>query len=240
MNKINHLKEIVGPALAVDAVVFTRAPVRLGRTVRGSAIKDNELSVLLIKAKDPDAGGNWVLPGGFVRLEETLDAAVARVLKEKAGININYLEQLYTFSALDRDTRGRVVTTAYFALVDFKKFKLETTPRYSHIEWFPVSSLPTIGYDHGQIIRKAITRIRNKLAYSNVACHLLPEAFTLTQLQGVYETTLGRKLDKRNFRRKILGLGVIREIGERERFAAHRPAKLYKFVSKRYEEVELI
>lgn len=226
IKKVKQLKQIVGPALAVDVVVFT--------------IKESELSLLLLKAKDPNAEGGWVLPGGFVKLEEALDEAARGLLDAKTNININYLEQLYTFGEIRRDTRGRVVTTAYFALVDYKKFRLKTTPAYSDIGWFPVTKLPKIGYDHEKVIKKATTRIRNKLAYSNVVCHLLPKAFTLTCLQEVYGATLGRKLDKRNFRRKILSSGIIKELGRKERFAAHRPARLYKFISRRYKEMELI
>lgn len=226
MQKVKHLKNIIGPVLTVDVVTFT--------------VKDNRLCVLLLKSKDPDAGRNWVLPGGFVKLEETLDQAAQRVLQEKCNININYLEQLFTFGEIGRDTRGRVVTTTYFALVDYIKFNLKTTAAYSKIEWFPVMKLPVIGYDHEKIIKKAMTRIRNKIGYSNVVCHLLPREFSLSELQEIYEAALNRKLDKRNFRRKILNIGIIKEVGKKKKFVANRPANLYKFVSKKYREVELL
>lgn len=224
---VKQIKEIIGPALAVDVVAFT--------------IKEGVFQVLLLKSRDPSAQGKYVLPGAFVALTETPDATAHRALKEKANIDINYLEQLYTFGEIDRDDRGRVVATAYFALVDYQNFNLQTNPkRYSEIDWFPITALPKTAYDHDQMIRSATVRIRNKLQYSNVACHLLPETFSLTQLQVTYEAVLGRALDKRNFRRKVLSLGVIIPISEKEKFASHRPAVLYRFVSKKYQEIEIV
>lgn len=224
--KAKEFTEIHGPALTVDVVAFT--------------VKDGVLQVLLLKSKDSYAFAKWVLPGVFVGLAETLDEAARRALKEKANIDINYLEQLYTFGTVDRDTRGRVVSTGYYALVDFRRFNLKAPSRYFEIAWYPVTKLPATGYDHGMIIKTAVGRIRGKLQYSNVACHLLPGVFTLTQLQRVYEGVLGRKLDKRNFRRKFQSLGVIAGVGGKETATAHRPAKLYQFVSKKYQEIELV
>lgn len=224
--EVKEFTEIHGPALAVDVVAFT--------------VKDGVFQVLLLKSKEAPAIDRWVLPGVFVGLPETLDTAARRALKSKANIDINYLEQLYTFGKIDRDDRGRVVTTSYFALVDYKKFNLATTGRYSAIKWFPVAKLPPTGYDHGRIIKTAALRIRNKLQYSNVAGHLLSASFTLTQLQKVYEAVLSRSLDKRNFRRKVLSLGVIIEVGGKEKAAAHRPARLYRFRTKKYREIELV
>lgn len=225
--EIGQMKEIIGPALAIDVVAFT--------------VKDDSFQALLLKSKDHYAQGKYVLPGAFVGLTETLDATAHRALKEKANVDINYLEQLYTFGKVERDDRGRVVSTGYFALVDYKKFDLKTiTERYSEIGWFPVTALPATAYDHSQMIKSATIRIRNKLQYSNVACHLLPENFTLTQLQQVYEAVLGRPLDKRNFRRKVLSLGVINPVEEKEKSAAHRPAALYHFISKKYQEIEIV
>ncbi len=223
---VKQFTEIRGPALAVDVVAFT--------------VKDEIFQVLLLKAKDAPASGKWVLPGVFVGLAETLATAARRALLTKANIDINYLEQLYTFGEVARDDRGRVVTSGYFALVDYKKFDLRTPAHYAEIGWFPVAKLPVTDYDHGQIIKTAVTRIRNKLQYSNVAGHLLPETFSLTQLQKVYEAVLDRSLDKRNFRRKVLSLGVIKEAEGIEQAAAHRPARLYRFVTKKYQEIELV
>ncbi|MEK7610822.1 MAG: NUDIX domain-containing protein [Patescibacteria group bacterium] len=218
--------EIRGPALAVDVVAFT--------------VKDGVFQVLLLKAKTAPATNKWVLPGVFVGLTETLDTAAKRALQTKANIDINYLEQLYTFGEVGRDDRGRVVTSGHYALVDYKKFDLRTPASYAEIGWFPVDKLPVTGYDHKEIIKAAVTRIRNKLQYSNVAVHLLPPVFTLTQLQRVYEAVLARPLDKRNFRRKVLSLGVIRVANGIEEAAAHRPARLFRFVTKKYQEIELV
>lgn len=225
-NKIKQLKEIVGPAIAVDVAAFT--------------VEDGVLKVLLLKPKDKEAEKRWVLPGAFVGLSETLDEAAGRALDTKANININYLEQLYTFGKVTRDTRGRVVSCAFVALVDAKKFQLKTSENYVDIMWIPVRALPPTGYDHTEIIALAIKRIRNKIQYSNIACHLLPTLFTLTNLQNVYEAILDRKIDKRNFRRKALTLGVIKPIEGRASIAANRPAQLFRFLSKSYEEVAFV
>lgn len=223
---IQQLKNIIGPAVAVDAVLLT--------------IKDEKLCVLLLKAKDPDAHFNWVLPGGMVSLEEDLKDSVERILREKTNVNLNYLEQLYTFGDPARDTRGRVISVSYFALVDFKDFDLQITSAYSGIQWFPVKELPEMGYDHPQIVNKALERVRNKLAYSNIAGHLLPKEFTLAQLQEVYEGVLDQELDKRNFLRKVLSLDLVGETGKMQGDVPHRPAKLYRFRDKRYKEIEVL
>lgn len=224
---IKELKRIIGPALTVDVVAFT--------------VKEDNLCILLLKLEHGRTKNKWVLPGCFVGLEEKLSETAKRALSQKANININYLEQLYTFGDnVERDTRGRVVSTGYFALVDYRKFNLKTTEGYSDINWFPIDNLPEIGYDHKEIIEKAIIRIRNKIQYSNIACHLLPRYFTLSSLQKVYEAVLGRSLDKRNFRKKVLSIGVIRETKEKEKLTTYRPPKLYKFVSKKHKEVELV
>lgn len=224
---VKELKRIVGPALTVDVVAFT--------------VKEDSLCILLLKLEQKKAKNKWVLPGCFVGLEERLGETAKRSLSQKANININYLEQLYTFGDnIERDTRGRVVSTGYFALVDYRKFNLKTTEKYSDINWFPINNLPEIGYDHKEIIEKAIIRIRNKIQYSNIACHLLPRYFSLSSLQKVYEAVLGRSLDKRNFRKKVLSIGVIRESKEKEKLTTYRPPRLYKFVTTKYKEVELV
>ena len=223
---VKPLTEIIGPVLAIDVAVFT--------------LKEGRLNVLLLKTRDQFAGGDYVLPGGFVALEETLDESAKRNLLRKANININYLEQLYTFGTVNRDTRGRVVSVAYFALVDYKHFNLKTTDRYSSVGWSNVDELPSLGYDHQAILTKAVERIRTKLQYSNLAAHLLPKSFSLTQLQKTYEDVIGEPLDKRNFRRKVLSIKIIEPVSTVASPSAHRPAQLYRFVSKKYQEVSLI
>jgi 8-oxo-dGTP diphosphatase len=206
---------IIGPALAVDTLIFT--------------IRDGKLMVLLIEIGSGPYKDKWALPGGLVQLNETLDTTAKRVLKQKAGLRGVYMEQLYTFSGLKRDTRGRIVSVAYFALVDSSDFKLKTMDYYSDIDWVDVNKLPKMAFDHKEIIQYGLERLRAKIEYSNIVYALLPELFTLTQMQNIYEIILGKEIDKRNFRKRILSLGILTETKKVISGAKHRPAKLYKF-----------
>jgi 8-oxo-dGTP diphosphatase len=169
--------------------------------------------------------------GGRVRLSEPLEDAARRELRGQTGLDDVYLEQLYTFGDPDRDPAARVVSVAYFALVPAAP-ALHRTVRYAAAAWFPVRALPPLTYDHDQVAAMALERLRAKLSYTNIAWSLLPRAFTLRDLQGVYETILGRSLDRRNFRRKVLSLGLLRRL-PRARRGPHRPAALYAFRSRR-------
>lgn len=200
------------PALTADTVLFT--------------LLDDELKVLLIQRRHPPFQGYWTLPGGFVALDESLDEAARRVLRDKAGVEELYLEQLYTFGETERDPRARIVTVAYSALVGAHK-----APRAQPtgaIAWHSAYDPPPLGFDHAAIVRYAVQRLRYKLEYSAVAFQLLPARFTLTELQIVYEKILREPLDKRNFRRKVLATGVVEETDE-QRLGDHRPARLYRF-----------
>ncbi|MGQ9721672.1 MAG: NUDIX hydrolase [Candidatus Jordarchaeum sp.] len=188
------------------------------------AIKNYDLMVLLIMRSTPPYEGVWALPSVFVEKYETLDKASIRVLKEKAGIFGNlYLEQLYTYGELKRDPRGRVITVAYFAFVDSEKIKFS-----ENAAWHSVYKLPELAFDHNKIIRYAHQRLKNKLEYTAIALDILPEFFTLTELQKVYETILGEKLDKRNFRKKIASMGIVKPTNKYKP-GVHRPARLYTF-----------
>ena len=202
------------PIVAVDAVIF-------------SVIK-NKLNVLLIKIKYGPFAGKWGVPGGKAGVNETLDQAARRELFEKTGIKNVYLEQLYSFDDLKRDPKTRIVSVAYFALVNSAAAKLKATGKYEDIIWFPVDKLKKLAYDHNKIIDYALTRLKYKLEYTNVVYSLLPEKFTLGELQKVYEAVLKRKLDKRNFRKKMFFLNLIKETGA-ETGVPHRPSKLYSF-----------
>jgi len=204
-------------AVAVDVVLLT--------------IEKGELSAFLVCLKEGPLRGKWAFPGGRVRLDEPLEDAARRELREQTGLADVYLEQLYTFGDPDRDPTSRVVSVAYFALVPTAP-ALRRTARYAAAAWFPVRALPALTYDHDRIAAMALERLRAKLSYTNIAWSLLPRAFTLGDLQAVYETILGRRLDRRNFRRKLLGLGLLRPLS-RERRGAHRPATLYAFRSRR-------
>lgn len=206
---------IIGPALAVDALIF--------------AINDGRLDVLLIKISQGPYKNKWALPGGLVQLDENLDQAAEKVLAKKAGLKGVYLEQLYSFSEPKRDVRGRIVSVAYFALVDSTKFQPKTTEYYSAIGWHNARRLPQLAFDHKKIIEFGIERLRGKIEYSNIAYALLPKEFTLSEMQAVYEIILGEKLDKRNFRKKMKSLNVIEPAQKTRAGLKSRPAELYRF-----------
>lgn len=205
------------PAVTVDAIVFT--------------VRHEQLQVALIKRGIEPFQGSWAIPGGFVRENEALEDAVKRELHEEVGASDVYLEQLYTFGALERDPRGRVITVAYFALVAAENLReLVAATDASEAQWFALADIPTLAFDHRAILDLAVTRLRAKLEYSTIAYALLPPAFSLAQLQKVYEIILDRPLDKRNFRKKILSLGLLEPTTQRSS-GAHRPATLYVFKS---------
>lgn len=200
--------------VAVDIVVFT--------------VHEQALKVLLIERAIAPFKGVNALPGGFVLSEETLERAAFRELLEETGTKNVYLEQLYTFGDPHRDPRGRVVTVAYYALVPTDKSPLLAGTDAATAGWYPVSALPPLAFDHARIIQYAADRLRNKLEYTNVGFQLLPAKFTLSELQALHESILGRSLDKRNFRRKILGLGLVKPSKEMQA-TGRKPAQLFTF-----------
>jgi 8-oxo-dGTP diphosphatase len=212
------------PALAVDCVVF--------------GLDEEDLKVLLIRRGIEPFAGRWALPGGFVHMDETLDEAARRELQEEAGIERVYLEQLYTFGAIDRDPRERVVSVAYYALALLSAHTVKADTDAREAAWFAVDDLPKLAFDHDVIVDRAIDRLRGKVRYKPIGFELLPRKFTLTQLQRVYEKILDQELDKRNFRKKVLATGLLIELDEVEQDVAHRAARLYTFDEKRYRKLE--
>ena len=208
------------PALTVDCVVF--------------GYDAEELKVLLIQRDLEPFAGKWALPGGFVHIDETLDDAARRELHEETGIADLYLEQLYTFGAVNRDPRERVVSVAYYALVELFHHRLAAATDARNAAWFAVDDTPPLAFDHEHILAMAHQRLRGKVRYQPIGFELLPEKFTLTQLQRLYETILGVTLDKRNFRKKILGMELLIELDEVEKDVAHRAARLYQFDEAKY------
>lgn len=203
------------PELTVDVVIFT--------------LRDEQLSVLLVKRARPPFQGYWALPGGFVEMDERLENAAARELEEETGVQDAYLEQLYTYGEPGRDPRGRVISVAYFALLPKNALAHEEAGSdAAQLGWFAVGSTPELAFDHDQILNYALRRLRYKLEYSAVGFQLLPDTFTLTELQHTYEIVLGEPLDKRNFRRRILQAGII-EPTQQVRSGEGRPAKLYRY-----------
>lgn len=217
---MSYTYEYPRAALTVDCVVF--------------GYDAEELKVLLIQRDLAPFAGRWALPGGFVHLDETLDDAARRELREETGVGDFFLEQLYTFGALDRDPRERVVSVAYYALVDLFRHRPVAATDARSAAWFALDDVPPLAFDHDAILALAHGRLRGKVRYQPIGFELLPAKFTLTQLQRLYETILGEALDKRNFRKKILGMELLCELDEVERDVAHRAARLYRFDEARY------
>jgi 8-oxo-dGTP diphosphatase len=212
--------------VAVDNCIFT--------------VLEDRLHLLLIQMTKAPYTEMWALPGGLIQDDESLDAAAVRILYEETGVAEVYLEQLYTFGRPDRDPAGRVVSIAYFALIHAAGIALRTQPKYADVRWWPWATLPPLAYDHDAVAVYARQRLEWKLAYTNVVWSLLPRRFALTELQKVYEAVLGRKLDKRNFRKKILALGLVEPVGETAMRGAHRPAMLYRFTSREPKLIDML
>jgi 8-oxo-dGTP diphosphatase len=212
------------PALTVDCVVF--------------AVEQQALKVLLIRRGQPPFRGRWALPGGFVRIDETLEHAARRELEEETGLADVFLEQLYTFGALDRDPRERVVSVAYYALVKLSEHALRAATDASDAAWFDVAHLPRLAFDLRAILGVGLTRLRNKVRYEPIGFELLPRKFTLSQLQQLYETLLERALDKRNFRKRVLAMELLVETDEVQSDVAHRAARLYRFDESKYRKLK--
>jgi 8-oxo-dGTP diphosphatase len=213
------------PAVTTDVVVFT--------------IRDQRLNVLLIRRANPPFQGQWALPGGFLDIDEDLDACAARELHEETGLAGVYLEQLYTFGATGRDPRERVISVTYYALVPQNAL---APPRAASdaaaVGWHDFEQLPALAFDHAEIAALAHRRLVSKLDYSSIALQFMPDTFTLSELQGVYEILLNQRLDKRNFRKRILSLGLIEETGGQRRNGKHRPAREYR--ARHPKRVEII
>lgn len=210
-------------ALTVDCVVF--------------GLDDEELKVLLIQRGQPPFEGKWALPGGFVHVDETLEEAARRELQEETGLHRVYLEQLYTFGGVDRDPRERVVSVAHYALVKLSDHRVQAATDARDAAWFGVHDTPGLAFDHEDILEMALSRLRSKLRYQPVGFELLPRKFTLTQLQHLYEIVLERKLDKRNFRKRVLAMDLLIETDEVQQDVAHRAARLYRFDERKYRRL---
>jgi 8-oxo-dGTP diphosphatase len=212
------------PSLTVDVAIFS--------------LRQNALHLLLIRRAAPPFKGKWAIPGGFVEPDESLEAAARRELEEETGLRDVYIEQLYTFGDPKRDPRGRVVTVAHFALVP-DGVTGHAGDDAAETAWFPIDALPDLAFDHADIIGYALQRLRYKLEYTSVGFELLPNEFTLTDLQTAYEIVLGETLDKRNFRRRILEAGILAETSKyREGEGQGRPARLYRYKKNAVTEVK--
>jgi 8-oxo-dGTP diphosphatase len=212
------------PSVTVDCVVF--------------GFDDGDLKVLLIRRDAEPFRGKWALPGGFVKMEESLEDAARRELQEETGVGDRlYIEQLYTFGAPGRDPRGRVISVAYYALVKLTDYHVAGATDAADAAWFAINDLPSLAFDHAEIFDVALRRLKGKVRYEPIGFELLPSKFTLSQLQHLYEVVLETPLDKRNFRKKILGTELLIELDEIEQDVAHRAARLYKFDDRKYRQL---
>lgn len=197
------------------------------------------LRVLLIQRKGEPFKEKWALPGGFIQMDETLEESALRELREEAGITSVYLEQLYTFGDPGRDPRGRVISVAYYALVKLSDYKPEAGSDARAAQWFALGEkLPPLAFDHQTILDTALARLKAKARYEPIGFELLPKEFTLTALQRLYEAILGHSLDKRNFRKRILGMGLLQELAKFETGVRHRQARLYAFDREAYQSLK--
>ncbi|MGB0870546.1 MAG: NUDIX hydrolase [Flavobacteriales bacterium] len=210
--------------MAVDAVVF--------------GYHDKKLHLLLIQSAFGTKHDQWALPGGFVKDTETLDQAVKRELVEETGVNANYLEQLYTFSDVDRDPRQRVVSVAYLGLINPKNYLLKADTDVKDTRWFPIDEIPKLAFDHQNILKKGKERLISKINYQPIGFELLKKEFPFSDLENLYQTILDKKIDRRNFRKKILSFGILEETDKIFQGKGGRPAKLFRFNEKKYQELE--
>lgn len=211
--------------VSVDAVVF-------------GYDTEEGISVLLIKRKYEPFQKSWALPGGLVLNEESLEEAVRRELKEEAGIDVSYLEQLYSFGKPDRDPRNRVISITYYGLVRPKDYHISAQTDAEDVGWFNINKLPKLAFDHKYIIDTAIKRLRGKMAYEPIGFELLDKKFPFSDLEKLYQTLLDHELDRRNFKKKIMAYGFLEELEESVQRGAGRPARLFQFNKKKYFELK--
>ena len=217
--------EIARPKVAVDTVLF--------------AIADGRLKCYLVQLIAGPAAGRWAFAGGLVRVGETLDEAARRELRASTGLSDLYLEQLFSFGDPSRDPTAHVVSVAYMALIDDTSAIRACSEKYAEGRWFEVAALPALAYDHEEMARYALKRLRARFEYTNIACHLLKQNFTFAELEELYSIVLERPLDRRNFRRRIMAMGLLQRLPDQRR-GAHRPAALYAFKQRSVQMIEML
>ena len=217
-----HTRHLV----AVDCIIF------------GYDILEKEIKLLLIKRSFDPAKGRWSLAGGFVEEHESLDEAASRILRKLTGLEIIYLKQSYSYGEVDRDPGARVISIAYFALITIRDINKELTEQ-NGANWRSIARLPDLIFDHSAMVKRALTDLQNQIKVKPVGFELLPEKFTLVQLQDLYEAIYQRKVDKRNFRKKILSMGILEKLDEKEKETSKKGAYYYKFNKDRYERLKL-
>jgi len=210
----------------VDCVIYT--------------FHEAQLKILLTERNEYPYKGWWALPGFFVEKDEEMEDAVKRISYENTGLKDIYLEQLAAFAGVKRHPEGRILTVAYVALVRYENVKNKVKPVTSYMKqakWYPINHLPDLAFDHREIIELSVEKLKKRLSYSLAPFELLPEKFTLTQLQQVYEALLGETLDKRNFRKKMNNLGYLKELDEFQTGVSYRAARLYKLDRRKFQKL---
>ncbi len=215
-----HYKKHDKNYVAIDSIIF--------------GFDDGKLKLLLIKRNFPPCKGQWSLMGGFVGEKESLDKAAYRILEELTGLKEVYLEQLYTYGDIHRDTEARVISVAYYALIKIDDYDSDLGEKHG-ARWFAIDELPPLIFDHKIMVQKAMRRLKRKTIIQPVGFELLPEKFTLPQLQKLYEAIHQKEMDKRNFRKRILSIGVINKLNEKDKNSSKRGAFLYEFDKEKYD-----
>jgi len=213
--------EFYKSAFSVDNVIF--------------GFDGHNLKVLLIRRKLEPYAGFWALPGDIVQPDQDLDEGAMQVLDQLTGISNVYLEQVHTFGKVDRHPRGRVITVAYYSLIKIDDVKIRPSSFADKVEWKEIRTIESLAFDHYEIMMTCLKRLRRNIKYQPIGFELLPKKFTLTELQNLYESIMEKELDKRNFRKKILSMNILKIHGETQKGVAHRPAKLYSFDKFKYE-----
>lgn len=222
MSKQHKMQNI---KIAVDAVVF-------------GYFENRELHILLIKRNIEPFLDSWALPGGLVKNVETLEEAISRELNEETAVNTTFIEQLYTFGELNRDPRNRVISVAYLGLVNPKSYNLKASTDASDVQWFSINNLPNLAFDHLTIVTKALERLRAKIQYQPIGFNLLKNEFAFSDLESLYQSILGREIDRRNFRKKIMSYNLLIETENLRKEGSGRPAKLFQFNQEKYQTLE--
>ncbi len=226
MEKENkYCYEYPRPSLTTDCVIF--------------GFDDSDLKVLLIERGIEPFKEKWAFPGGFVKMDENTEEGAKRELLEEAGLKDVFIEQLYTFSDVDRDPRGRVVTVAYYALVSLNNNTPTAGDDAKNAKWFSIHDVPSLAFDHDKILRMALYRLKGKIRYQPIGFELLPDKFTLSELQHLYEVILETSIDRRNFRKKIQKMDLLIELNENQQGVAHKAATYYIFDKKKYEQLSM-
>lgn len=219
----NQLPEAVIEALSIDCLIF--------------GFKKNELDILLVQHGEGISKGKWALPGGWIRYKESIDDSAARILNELTGVSNIYLDQLKAFGDVSRYPTKRVITIAYYALVKPEDYTLHPGFTAADAQWFKVSEVPALPYDHQQILQQGLDHLKHKVRHEPIGFNLIPKKFTLLQLQQLYEAILSRKLDKPNFRRKLMKMNLLEPCKEKQTAVSHRAANLFRFDKRNYNRL---